>query len=134
MTTNPTGPPVLPDSAYSRMAIVLRGGLLLALGIMVAALVWYLLVFPSATLAGAIATNPILGYLGLTGLLQGLASGAPAAYLTLGLLALVATPILRVASGFYYFRLGRERAMEAITLSVLVMLFFGLLVLGPLIR
>jgi len=134
VTAGPSRVPTLPDSAYSRMTLVLRGGLFLALGIMVAALVWYLLVFPSATLADAIATNPILNYLGATGLAHGLADGAPAAYLTLGLLALVATPILRVASGFYYFRLGHERAMEGITFAVLVMLFFGLLVLGPLIR
>ncbi len=134
MTTDVRPGPALPDSAYTRMALVLRGGLLVALGFLVGALVWYLLVFPSATLANAIATNPILGYLGATGLAHGLVSGAPAAYLTLGLLALFATPILRVASGFYYFRLGRERTMEWITLTVLVLLFFGLLVLGPLIR
>jgi len=134
MTTPRSPDPRLPDSAYGRMALVLRAGLVLALAIMIGALVWYLVAFPSATLADAIATNPILGYLDAAGLVHGLLVGAPAAYLTLGLLVLVATPILRVASGFYYFRQGGERAMVAITFSVLVMLFFGLLVLGPLIR
>jgi len=134
MTGESPAGPTLPDAAYSRMSLLLRGGLLLALGIMVGALGWYLLVHPSASLADAIATNPIVGYLGASGLAAGLVAGAPAAYLTLGLLALVATPVLRVASGFYYFRRGRERTMESITLAVLAMLFFGLLVLGPLVR
>jgi uncharacterized membrane protein len=126
--------PSLPDTAYRRMAILLRGGLLVALGILTGSLIAYLLAFPSATLATAIATNPILGFLGLTGLAHGLAEGSPAAYLTLGLIAMVATPILRVASGFYYFRRGGERTMAGITLAVLVLLLFGLLVLGPLVR
>lgn len=124
----------LPDSAYRGMALLLRAGLFVALAILAGALVWYLLVNPSATLASALATNPILGYLGVTGFAHGLASGAPAAYLTLGLLALVATPIVRVASGFYYFRKDGERTMERITFTVLVLLLIGLLVLGPLIR
>ena len=134
MSAAPPRRPILPDSAYVRMSLLLRGGLLVALGIMVGGLLAYLVVYPASTLADALATNPILGYLGLTGLAHGLSVGAPAAYLTLGLLALVATPILRVASGWYYFREGHETAMEGITLAVLAMLLFGLLVLGPLVR
>jgi uncharacterized membrane protein len=127
-------PPALPESAYRRMSDLLRAGLLLALVILTGALVGYLAALPNATLATAISSNPILGYLGLGGLARGLAAGAPAAYLTLGLIALVATPILRVASGCYYFRRNGERTMGRVTLAVLVLLLFGILVLGPLIR
>jgi uncharacterized membrane protein len=81
-----------------------------------------------------LSTNPILGYLSFPGLGSGLASGAVEAFLTLGLVVLVATPIVRVLSGFYYFRRGGERAMTMITLVVLVMLLVGLLVIGPLVR
>ncbi len=126
--------PTLPDTEYRWMSALLRGGLLTSLVLLVGALLAYALIHPDLTLAQAIGANPILRFLELPGLGSGLASGDPAAYLTLGLIVLVATPILRVASGFYYFRHGHERGMEAITLTVLALLLFGLLVLGPVIR
>ena len=127
-------PDRLPAAAYRRMSLVLRGGLLTAITILAAGVIAYPLKHPGATSADVIASNPILRYLGLDGLLSGLAGGHVEALMTLGLLVLVATPILRVASGFYYFERGRERAMAAITLTVLVLLLFGLLVLGPALR
>jgi uncharacterized membrane protein len=123
-----------PPAAHERMARVLRAGLYTSLFLLIAALVAYLLVHPSAMSAQAIASNPILGFLSLSGLSAGLASGMPAAYLTLGLIVLVATPILRVASGFYYFRRGGERTLAAITFTVVLLLLLGLLVIGPLVR
>jgi uncharacterized membrane protein len=126
--------PTLPPSAYERMAWLLRAGLLTSLTLLVGALVAYLVLHPAETSAHAIATNPILVFLSAGGLWSGLAAGNSAAYLTLGLLVLVATPILRVASGFYYFRRGGERGLAAITFAVLVMLLLGLLVIGPLVR
>ncbi len=127
-------PSTLPDSEYRGMELLLRGGLLASLSLLVVALVAYAVTHSALTVAQAIAANPILGFLGALGLFQGLSRGDPAAFLTLGLIVLVATPILRVAAGFYYFRRGRERGMEAITLTVLALLLFGLVVLGPLIR
>jgi uncharacterized membrane protein len=126
--------PTLPPSAYARMAGVLRVGLGISLGLLVVSLVAYLGTHSSESAAHAIATNPILSFLSAGGLAQGLATGNVAAYLTLGLLALVATPIVRVASGFYYFRRGGERGLATITFVVLILLLFGLLVLGPLVR
>lgn len=116
------------------MTLVLRGGLLTALVLLVSGVIAYLIAHPGATSGSALASNPILQYLSLEGLARGLASGSLEAYLTLGLLALVATPIVRVASGSYYFRRGHERSMTAITIVVLVLLFLGLLVIGPLLR
>jgi uncharacterized membrane protein len=126
--------PTFTASAYERMAVVLRAGLFASLALLVGALIAYLLIHPSATSAEAIASNPILQFLNVPGLAGGLAAGAPEAYLTLGLLVLVATPIVRVASGLYYFRRGGERALAAITFVVAVLLLVGLLVIGPLIR
>jgi uncharacterized membrane protein len=124
----------LPLSAYRRMSTVLRVGLLSAIAILGTGIVAYLVANPDATSEGVIASNPILHYLGLSGLVSGLATGSVEAYLTLGLIVLVATPLLRVASGFYYFQLGRERVMAGVTLTVLVLLLFGILVLGPALR
>jgi uncharacterized membrane protein len=124
----------LPPSAYLRMALLLRFGLLLSLGLLLGAIVAYLVAHPSTSSAQAISSNPIIGFLNLPGLVGGLVAGAPTAYLTLGLVVLVATPVLRVATGFYYFQRGGERALATITLVVLVLLLVGILVIGPLVR
>ena len=124
----------LPPEAYSRMTLTLRAGLGLAIAILLAGLVAYVLVYPGATSGSVLSTNPILNYLNLSGLAAGLVSGSVEAYLTLGLVVLVATPILRVVTGFYYFRRAGERAMTGITLAVLVLLLLGLLVIGPHVR
>ncbi|HXY46766.1 MAG TPA: DUF1634 domain-containing protein [Thermoplasmata archaeon] len=124
----------LPVEAYRRMSVVLRTGLLVSLVILLAGLIAYLVEHGLEPFGTAVSTNPILNYLSLDGLASGLAHGAVEAYLTLGLLVLVATPILRVASGWYYFQRGRERSMAGITLTVLVLLLVGILVLGPLVR
>jgi uncharacterized membrane protein len=124
----------LPSRAYARMTLVLRGGLLLALAILLGALVAYALAHPGASSESVIASNPILGYLGFASLASGLAAGSIESYLTLGLLVLIATPVVRVLSGFYYFARGGERQMATITFIVLVLLIVGITVLGPLIR
>lgn len=129
----PTKPP-LPPVAYARMTLVLRLGLGISLTLFMAGLVAYLLQNPGASSSSVLSGNLILGYLSLPGLASGLASGSPGALLSLGLLALVATPIVRVLSGFYYFREAGERAMTAITLVVFVLLMVGLLLIGPYVR
>jgi uncharacterized membrane protein len=136
----PPGPTVeeeegqLAPSAYVWMTRVLRIGLVAAVVLLLGALIAYLIANPGATSGDVLATNPILGYLGISGLAAGLASGQPSAYLTLGLLVLVATPLVRVLSGSIYFERAGERGMTIVTATVLALLLFGLLVLGPLIR
>jgi uncharacterized membrane protein len=124
----------LPPAAYRNMAAVLRIGLLAALGFITGGAVAYLAQHAGEGSAAAINSNPILPLLSVGGLGAGLASGEPLAFVTVGLLILVATPLLRVASGFYYFRAGGERRMAAVTLTVLALLLLGLLVVGPLVR
>jgi uncharacterized membrane protein len=64
---------------------------------------------------------------GLSGLLAGIRSGDPSAVVGLGLMVLIATPVLRVASTVVYFFREGDRTYLAITafvLSVLVLGFF----------
>jgi len=124
----------LPLAAYSRMTLVLRAGLVSSLSILAVTLGFYLVREPSLTSEGVIGSNPALQYLGLNGLVSGLAAGSVPAYLTLGLLVLVATPLVRVLSGFYYFQRGGERVMAGVTITVFALLLVGLLVVGPLVR
>jgi uncharacterized membrane protein len=124
----------LPPDAYARMTLVLRIGLLVSIAVSVAAIVAYLLANPGATFASIVSSNPILQYLTASGLGHGLATGSIPAYLTLGMLVLVATPLLRVLTGMYYFHRGGEREMTAVTIAVLVLLLVGILVIGPLVR
>ncbi len=133
----PTAAPLLrplPDSAYRRMTLVLRAGLLTALALLLGALVTYLGQHPGASSGVATATGSIAPYLSLGGLGHGLATGAPGAYLALGVFVLIATPILRVATGLYYFHRGHERTMALVTFAVLALLVLGVLVIGPWIR
>jgi uncharacterized membrane protein len=116
------------------MTLVLRVGLLSSLALLAVALGVYLAEEPSATSQGTIGSNPALQYLSLSELGSGLASGSPAAYLTVGVLVLVATPVVRVLSGFYYFERGGERIMAGLTITVFALLLVGLLVIGPLVR
>jgi uncharacterized membrane protein len=124
-------PDPLSPEAYTRMTLVLRAGLAVAVGILLGALVAYLVTHPNATSQAILASNPIVGYLNPEGLYQGLVNGHRQAYLTLGLLVLLATPILRVVTGAYYFYKDGERAMAAIASTVFVLLIFGLVLIGP---
>ena len=123
----------IPDLAYRRMALVLRIGLTASLLVFLAGIVAHLALHPGAGWSPT-ESNPSLAYLNPAGLVHGLATGATAAYLTLGVLLLVATPLVRVFSGLYYFERHGERTIGAIALAVFLMLLFGLFVLGPWVR
>ena len=124
----------LPAEAYDRMTFVLRLGLATALAILGGGVVVYVLRNPGMTSSDVLSNNPILHYLNLPGLVSGLASGSLSAVLTLGVIVLVATPIVRVASGLYFFGKAGEQAMTAVTATVLLLLLLGVLVIGPWIR
>ena len=65
----------------------------------------------------------------LAGLLSGLAEPDPAAYLSLGLLVLVATPFVRVAGSLVAFALEKDRRYVLVTAVVLAVMCLGV-VLG----
>ncbi|MGB6500540.1 MAG: DUF1634 domain-containing protein [Thermoplasmata archaeon] len=121
------------ETASGRMALVLRIGLAASMIVFLGSITAYLLEHPGVISSSSVA-GAAVRYLPLSALAAGLAHGDPVAYLTLGVLLLVATPIARVLSGLYYFQRGGERTMAGIALAVFSMLVFGLLVLGPLIR
>jgi len=124
----------LPPETYLRMSLVLRAGLALALAVLVGGLIAFLVANPATSSSAVLAGNPILEFLTFHGFVSGLAAGTVGAYLTLGLILLVATPIVRVLTGLYYFRRAGERTMTAVTFTVLVLLLLGILVIGPLVR
>jgi len=124
----------LPPEAYARMTLVLRLGLGIALAILGGGIVAYLVQNPGESSSSVLSNNPILSYLTFPGLGSGLGAGSVSAVLTLGLIVLVATPIVRVVSGLYYFRKVGERAMTGIAFAVLVLLLLGILFIGPHVR
>ncbi|HYL76108.1 MAG TPA: DUF1634 domain-containing protein [Bryobacteraceae bacterium] len=64
---------------------------------------------------------------GITGVLRGARSFDGAAIIQLGVLVLIATPVMRVASSAYAFAKQRDRRYVVITLVVLGILSYGLL-------
>jgi len=87
--------PDLPPAAHRRMASVLRLGLAVALALLAGALVALLVRSAGSDSGSWVHANALLGYLDPRSLAGGLAAGAPTAYLTLGVYALVATPVVR---------------------------------------
>ena len=130
----PAGPGDLPPSVYRLMATVLRLGLVVALVILAGALVALLVQSPSSASGGWVSVNPLVRELDPRALGAGLAAGSPEAYLTVGVYALVATPVVRVVTGLYAFHRHGERRMVRLTAVVLVLLIVGLLGIGPFFR
>lgn len=131
----PAHPPGdLPNAVYREMAATLRIGLFVALGILAVASVALIAREPLSSSEGWISPNPLIRFLDPRVLASGLASGTPEAYLTVGVYALVATPVVRVATGVYSFYRHGEGRMGTLTTIVLVLLLVGLLVIGPLVR
>lgn len=126
--------PLLPPEAYSRMALVLRVGLALALVIIIVSLAAYVSRYPSITPGQLVSNNPIVGYLTPSGLLQGLLTLHTEAFMTLGVIVLAATPVARVFSGMWYFRKVGDRPLTWLALTVLILLLVGFFVIGPLVR
>lgn len=123
---------MLPANAYRRMSAVLRTGMVGSAALLIAGLTDFVLRHPYGDLPGLVRSNPIAGYLNPAGLLRGIVQLRSEAVLTLAILVLVATPLARVATGFYYFVRDADRALAKISLTVLVLLVAGIFVLGPL--
>lgn len=70
---------------------------------------------------------------GFVPLIQGIIAGKPFAIIDLGLIVLLATPILRVAVSIFLFAAERRYILVGITAAVLVILIISTFVLGPLL-
>jgi len=86
--------------------------------------------FPSSTSA-LLATNYGKPTLDLSQLLNGVASANPIYIIELGLIVLLATPVARVAVSVLLFAAEKDGLYVAITLFVLIVLLFGLFIIGP---
>ena len=127
-------PQEIPLATYVRMAWVLRLGLVVAVALLSAAIVATTVKFPTSSSGYWISTNPLVRHLDLPQFAHDLVTGDPTAYLTLGVYALIATPVVRVISGLGAFVHHGDRRMTGLTGAVLVLLLIGLLVVGPLVR
>ena len=125
--------PELDPAVYVTMTRLLRVGLLLALTTLAVFAVIYVIGNPSVDWSQVINQNPVRQYLSASGLAAGLLHFQVEAYLTLGVLFLIATPVARVLAGAFVFHANGERTMTRITLAVFAMLLVGLFILGPLV-
>jgi uncharacterized membrane protein len=86
--------------------------------------------FPSTTSA-LLAMNYGKPTLDLSQLLSGVAGANPVYVIELGLIVLLATPVARVAASVLMYAMEKDKMYVAITLFVLIVLLFGLFVVGP---
>jgi uncharacterized membrane protein len=70
---------------------------------------------------------------GLSQLVQGVASAKPYAIIDLGLVVLLATPVARVVISIFLFAEERRYAFVAITATVLAILLLSMFVVAPLV-
>ncbi|MGC8469575.1 MAG: TSUP family transporter [Acetobacteraceae bacterium] len=106
------------------VSTVLRGGVLLSVAVIVAGMGYYF-----ALLFGGYGPDPAFPHT-LAGLARGLSHGQPLAIVVLGLLVLLATPVLRVGVSVVAFALEGDRTFVAITLFVLAVLLFSIFGVG----
>jgi len=131
---SPSADGSLPPRDYVIMSRVLRVGLFSSVAFFAVFAVLFVAHNWNADPTTLIQNNPIRLYLSAGGLYQGLVTLQDSAYLTVGVLLMVATPVARVATGVIFFEHNHERGMTWVTLAVLSMLIIGLLYLGPAIR
>ncbi|MCL4324275.1 MAG: DUF1634 domain-containing protein [Candidatus Thermoplasmatota archaeon] len=124
----------LPPRAYSRMALVLRLGLVVSMTLIVLALAAYVVHHPDLTQDQLLTRNPIADYLSPGGLLAGLIGLHAEAYMTLGIVLLAATPVARVFTGMWYFSKAEDIPLTWVAGTVFCMLLFGFFILGPLVK
>lgn len=102
------------------IAYVLRGGVLLSAGVIVLGVLLYA---TGGGAGGAIGSRPTPSTFGAV--LAGVARGDGRAVIELGLLILLATPVLRVAVSTVTFALERDWRYVAITAAVLTVLILS---------
>jgi uncharacterized membrane protein len=103
---------------------VLRGGVLLSAVVIAAGVIAFYWRYLAAGGRG-VSNRPFPH--NLTGVAQGLSSGDPLAIIALGLLILLATPVLRVAVSIVAFALERDWRYTVITSLVLAILIVSFL-------
>ena len=114
------------------IGLILRGGVLLSLGLLVAGIALTFAHHPAwlqdAPGFDALLRSGALAAPAITDLPAGLARLDGGAFSALGLLVLILTPVMRVAVSLFGFAVQRDRAYVAITAFVLAMLVVSFVV------
>ncbi len=103
---------------------VLRGGVLLSVAIILTGISWFFVQHYTGTLA-----NPTFPDT-LPAVIKGVVAADPLAVAVLGLLVLLATPVLRVAVSIVAFAIEQDRTYVIITTLVLAILLFSVFGVG----
>lgn len=119
------GRPVTPDEMRLVVSKVLTVGIIISAALLVVGFAGALFVGWGGSLLGKEAIAAQLTDFGAMG--PGLAALRPAAIGQLGLIALVLTPVSRVAASILIFALEQDRAYVVITTAVLLILLSSLL-------
>ena len=102
-----------------RVRIVLVAGMAVSMTLLIAGLAWY-----------AISPSNTNVTLGPTEALKAAMAGDPIGLIDLGILALIATPLLRVLTALFVFATGREYKFVLVSLLVLAVIAVAILVKG----
>lgn len=111
----------------SLVALVLRGGVLLAAAVTVAGSIPLLLIHGREHPSYHIFHGSGTPYRHLGAILQGVAHGDPLAIIGIGIVLLIATPISRVLLTLLGFLVERDRLYTGFTSLVLLILLYSLL-------
>jgi len=116
------------------IAIILRGGVYISGTILVVGLVAFLIQSPSSrglvtqVLRSSTVSPDIPTSFGAVG--QGLRNGSATAIIELGVLVLLATPVVRVAASIFLFLFEADWLYTALTAVVLALLLISIFLLG----
>ena len=105
---------------------LLRNGVMLSAGIVLAAGIWYLVRFGATTPDYRVFRGEPSEFRSVSGILKGLGSLRCRSYVQFGLLLLIATPVARVAFSVFAFHAERDRTYVVVSLIVLAVLIFSL--------
>lgn len=105
---------------------VLRYGVLTSGMIAIIGGVWYLIQSGAGIPNYTSFSGEPAGYTSLTGIIKGLTKGSAKEIIQLGVVILIATPILRIVFSLFSFILEKDRLYVVITLIVLLIILFSM--------
>lgn len=105
---------------------VLRYGVLSSGIVAIIGGVWYLFQQGAAMTHYTSFNGEPAGYTSLTGIIEGLSNGSASEIIQLGVIILIATPIIRICFSLVSFILEKDRMYVVITLIVLLIILFSM--------
>jgi uncharacterized membrane protein len=105
---------------------VLRFGVLISGSVAIIGGIWYLYQQGSGTPHYTTFNGEPSGYTSLTGIFKGLATGSASEIIQLGVVILIATPIVRIFFSLISFIIEKDRLYIIITAIVLLIILFSM--------